>query len=132
MSQVLNRSAMAVDFNPEGLMVDGRILPDEMAPRSALFELLMSREFQRRLEGVWRGFVNGGEDRLAQFAHRRLFGRDATADEVAALRRVGVAYGYGAFIGTLLYSSEYEERYGRGLPAGGTPVLEALEADGRL
>jgi hypothetical protein len=129
-SQVLNRSGMAVDFNPDGLMVDGRVLPDGMDLRSTLFELLTSREFQRRIEGVWNGFVDGGEDRLAQFAHRRLFGRDATADEVALLRRVGTNYGYGAFVGALVYGTEYEKRWGRGLPAGGRPVLEALESVG--
>jgi hypothetical protein len=129
-SQVLNRRGMAVDFNPDGLMVDGRILPDGMELRSVLFDLLMSREFRRELESAWKGFVDGREDRLAQFAHQRLFDRDATADEVAVLRRVGEVYGYGAFIGALLYSNEYEERYGRGLPAGGKPVLEALELVG--
>jgi hypothetical protein len=129
-SQVLNRPGMAVDFNPEGLRVDGRILPVGMDLRSALFDLLTSREFQRRLESVWNGFMADGEDRLVQFAHQRLFGRDATADDVSVLRQVASTYGYDAFIATLLYGREYQKRYGRGLPAGGTPVLEALERMG--
>ncbi len=36
-------------------------------------------------------------------------------------------YGYAAFIATLLYSKEYEERYGHGLPAGGQPITDALK-----
>jgi hypothetical protein len=129
-SQVLNRAGMAIDSSPNGLMVDGRILPEGIDPRSTLFELLRSSEFRRQLESAWSSFVEGREDRLAQFAHQRLFGRDATAEEVTALRSVAKVYGHGAFIGALLYGTEYEERYGRGLPAGGPPLIEALELAG--
>jgi hypothetical protein len=126
-SQVLSRPAMAIDANPGGLMVDGRLLPDGMDLRSTLYELLTSREFRRRLEHDWKRFVDGADDRLAEFALRRLCARDANQDEVALLRRIAATYGYGAFLAVLLHSREYEERYGRGLPPGGTPVLQAIE-----
>lgn len=125
--QVLDRRTMAIDFHRDGLMVDGRIVPDGAELRSMLHTLLTSAEFRRRIQGAWTGFVDDSQDRLAHFAVRRLFNRDATAGEVELLRRIGADCGYSAFIGALIFSDEYEKRYGRGLPPGGAPLLEALE-----
>ena len=119
---------MAIDSNPAGLMVDGRLIPDGVDLRSTLYELLTSREFQRNLEAGWRRFLGGEADGVADLAVRRLLGRNADRDELALLRRVAEAYGYRAFVAVLLHSSEYEDRYGRGLPTGGTPVQEELSA----
>ncbi len=126
LSQVLGRPEMAIDANPAGLMVDGRLIPDGVDLRSTLYELLSSREFQRNLEAGWRRFVGGDDDGLAELAVRRLLGRNANRDELALLRRVAEAYGYRAFVAVLLHSGEYEDRYGRGLPTGGTPIHEEL------
>jgi hypothetical protein len=129
-SQVLNRPRMAIDSNPNGLMVDGRILPislDNLDLRTTLMELLCSRQFRNRIQRAWDAFVNHGDDRLAQFAYRRLFSQDATQDEIALLRGMASNYGYTAFIAALLYCNEYEERYGRGLPGVGQPIIDALQ-----
>jgi hypothetical protein len=115
-----------VDFDPAGLMVDGRVIPAGLDPRAMLTELLMSCEFQARVEKSWTASVRQKDDRLAQFVHRRLFEREATEEHVSLLRGVASTYGFPAFIAMLLYSSEYEERFGRVLPNGGPPVVEAL------
>src|SRR5205807_12024 len=105
-SQVLNRHTMAIDFNPDGLMVDGRILPVSLEV-TTLMELLVSREFRNRVQKAWDGFMNRSDDRLVQFAHRRLFNRDTTSDEIALLHGIASHYGYAAFIAALFYSKEY-------------------------
>jgi hypothetical protein len=125
-SQVLNRHTMAIDFNPDGLMVDGRILPVSLDV-TTLMELLVSREFRNRVQKAWDGFMNRSDDRLVQFAHRRLFNRDTTSDEIALLHGIASRYGYAAFIAALLYSKEYEEQYGRGFPVGEQPITDALK-----
>jgi hypothetical protein len=126
--EVLNRPAMAIDFNPDGLMVDGRMLPVGLDLRTTLLELLSSREFRHRIHKAWDAFMQRGDDRLVQFAHRRLFHRDATGDEMALLHGIASHCGYAAFMAVLLHCTEYEERYGRGLPAGGAPLLKAMES----
>lgn len=128
-SQVLNRRSMAIDSNPHGLMVDGRILSANLDMRTMLVELLTSREFRRRIHRSWDSFMERGNDQLVQFAHRRLFDRDATGDEVALLHEVALKFGYAAFIAALLYNDAYEQRYGRGLPATaeGRPITDRLE-----
>jgi hypothetical protein len=126
-SQVLNRRSMAIDSNPHGLMVDGRILPANLDMRTTLVELLTSREFRRRMDRSWDAFVERGNDQLVQFAHRRLFDRDATDDEVALLRGIASKFGYASLMAALAYNTEYEERYGRGLPVGRSPVADAFE-----
>jgi Phycobilisome Linker polypeptide len=88
-------------------------------------EVLVSREFQRRVENAWTAFVDRGDDRLVQFAHQRLFGRDASSDEVELLKEVADKYGYRGFVAALLHGSEYEERYGHGLPAEGDATADA-------
>src|SRR5450755_3539990 len=125
-SQVLNRPMMAIDFNPNGLLVDGRILPVSLDV-TTLMELLISREFRNRVQKAWDGFINRSDDRLVPFAHRRLFNRDTTSDEIALLHRIAKHYGYTAFIAALLYSKEYEERYGRGFPVGEQPITDTLK-----
>ena len=129
--EVLNRPTMAIDFNPDGLMVDGRILPAGLDQRATLLELLSSREFRNRIQKTWDTFMNHDDDRLVQFAYRRLFNRDANSKEINLLRGIASHYGYGAFIAALLYCKEYEERYGRGLPAGGEPILKVIESEER-
>jgi hypothetical protein len=125
-TQVLGRRPMAVDFDPAGLLVDGRVVRTDLDPRATLTELLVSREFHSRIEKSWTAFLRQKDDRLAQFVHRRLFDREATEEDVNLLRGVASSYGFPAFIATLLYSNQYEERFGRGLPNGGAPVVEAL------
>ena len=124
-TQVLSRASLAIDQNPEGLMVDGRIVPSNLDLRSTLLELLASREFQRRVKRAWESFVKGDE-RLVQFAYRRLFRQEASTGDVKLLRGVASTYGFAAFMATLLLSKQYEERYGRGLPGGGDPVVDAV------
>lgn len=124
--EVLNRPAMAIDVSPDGLMVDGRALPAGIDQRTMLVEFLSSREFRNRIEKTWRAFVDQNDDRLVQFAHRRLFGRDASTEDVALLRGIAIKYGYGAFIAALMCSREYEEKYGRGLPNAGEPILRLI------
>src|SRR5512132_1605467 len=126
-SQVLNRPIMAIDSNPDGVMVDGRILPISHDLRATLMELLCSREFRNRVQRAWDAFVNRGDDRLAQFAYRRLFDHDATPDEIALLRGIASNYGYSAFIAALLRCNEYEERHGSGIPSIGQPIIDALQ-----
>jgi hypothetical protein len=126
--EVFNRPAMAIDFNPDGLMVDGRILPVGPDLRATLLELLSSREFRDRIHKAWDAFMNRGDDRIALFPYRRLFNHDATGDDITLLRGIASNYGYGAFIATLLYCKEYEERWGRGLPGGGEPIPKAIES----
>jgi hypothetical protein len=128
-SQVLNRRSMAIDSNPHGLMVDGRILSANLDMRTMLVELLTSREFRRRIDRSWDSFVERSNDQLVQFAHRRLFDRDATSEEVAVLHGVASKFGYTAFIAALLYNDAYEQRHGRGLPAAaeGRPITDRLE-----
>ena len=87
----------------------------------------MQSDFRNRIQRAWDAFVNHGDDRLAQFAYRRLFSQDATQDEIALLRGMASNYGYTAFIAALLYCNEYEERYGRGLPGVGQPIIDALQ-----
>jgi len=125
--EVLNRPAMAIDFNPDGLMVDGRILPIGLDLRTTLLELLSSREFRNRIQKAWDAFIQRRDDRLVQFAHRRLFNRDATGDEMALLHGIASNCGYAAFMAVLLHCTEYEERYGRGLPKAGQPIIDALQ-----
>jgi hypothetical protein len=117
---------MAIDANPDGLMVDGRMLPVGLDLRTTLLELLSSREFRHRIHKAWDAFLQRGDDRLVQFAYRRLFHRDATGDERALLQGIASHCGYAAFMAVLLHCTEYEERYGRGLPAGGAPLLKAI------
>ncbi len=126
-SQVLNRPTMAIDSNPNGLMVDGRILPTNLDLRTTLMELLCSQQFRNRIQSAWDAFVNRGDDRLAQFACSRLFDHDATPDEINLLRGIASYYGYTSFIAALLHCNTYEERYGRGLPGVGQPIIDALQ-----
>ena len=126
-SQVLNRPVRAIDFNADGLMVDGRIVPAGPDLRTTLIDLLNSREFRSRLERSWDAFVDRDDDTLVQFAHRRLFDREATEDETGALRQIARQYGYGAFIAALMYSDEYAQHFGRGLPGTDRPIAEELE-----
>jgi hypothetical protein len=125
--EVLNRPTMAIVGNADGLMVDGRMLPVGLDLRTTLLDLLSSREFHHRIHKAWEAFLYRGDDRLAQFAHRRLLHREATGDEMALLRGIASHWGYAAFIAVLLHGTEYEERYGRGLPGSGKPLLQALE-----
>jgi hypothetical protein len=62
-----------------------------------------------------------------QFAHRRIFKREALSEEIRLLRAIASHYGYGAYVAALLGSNEYEERYGRGLPPGGDQILLSAE-----
>ena len=126
-TQVLNRSVRAIDFNPEGLMVDGRIVPATLDLRTTLIELLTSQEFQSRLEKSWDSFVERGSDEIVQFAHRRLFNREASEDETELLRQIAQQFGYRAFVAALFYSDEYDEHFGRGLPGGERPIATELE-----
>jgi len=127
-AQVLNRHAVATDFYPDGIMVDGRILTADLDLRTTLMELLVSREFQVRVEKTWNAFVRHGDNRFVQFVYRRLFDRDATDEQVLLLRGISTNYGYAAFIAALVRSRDYEERYGNGLPTAGEPVIRALQA----
>jgi hypothetical protein len=129
--EVLNRPRMAIDSDREGLMVDGRILPTSVEPRALLFEVLISREFRRRVEKSWPVLIEGGDDRLAQYAFQRLFSRDVTEEEIQLIRDIAAKYSYAACIAMLLHSEEYEERYGKGLPgapAGQQPIFPALSS----
>jgi hypothetical protein len=126
-SQVLSRPVRAIDANRQGLMVDGRMLAGRLDQRSTLLQVLASREFQRRVQRSWHAFVADGDARLAQVAHRRLFGSDATEEHVALLRDIASRLGFAAFVAALLYSDEYTTRYGNGLPGGGAPVIPELE-----
>jgi hypothetical protein len=126
-SQVLSRPVRAIDANRQGLMVDGRLLAGRLDQRSMLLEVLASREFQRRVQRSWDAFVAGGDARLAHVAHRRLFGSDATEENVALLRDIASGLGFAAFVAALLYSDEYTTRYGNGLPGGGAAVIPELE-----
>jgi hypothetical protein len=130
--QVLNRPARAIDFSPNGLMVDGRVIPADLDLRTTLIELLTSQEFRRRIKTIWQGFIDRDRDELVQFAVRRLFGRDPEVDENEALRQLARRYGFGAFVAALLYSDEYEQRFGAGLPGAETrdedrPITAELE-----
>lgn len=111
---LLNRPAPEAD--PDALRVDGQLLLADPTLRSTLLDLLTSREFQGRLQASWAALLERGDDRLVQLAYHRLFERDATGTEVDLLRGVASTFGYGAFTTMLLTSTEYEERYGNGLP----------------
>jgi hypothetical protein len=132
LSQVLNRTAMAVDFNPRGVMVDGRILSSSHSqdPRSFLLEVLRSREFRGRVQRSLDAFMNGDDNRLVAFAYRRLFDRDVTEDEAALLKSIVTHLGFAGFLASLLYSEEYEKRHGRGLPAGEQSIADELGGQG--
>lgn len=128
--QVLNRRAAGLERGPDGLMVDGARVPVGRDLRATLEELVTSREFRRRIEKSWAAFVGDGDDRVVHFAHRRLFDRDATDDEIRLLRDVATHYGYSAFVASLLHSDEYERRFARGLPGTYEPLAEDLEGVG--
>jgi hypothetical protein len=127
-NQVLNRATLASDVNPDGFLIDGRLLPANLDFRSTLIELLISHEFRDLAQKSIDAFINGSDDRLGKFRYRRLFNRDATSHQVDLLHRIAAEYGYSAFVAALLHSKEYEERYGRGLPGGGQSIVPALSS----
>jgi hypothetical protein len=128
-TQVLNRPVRAIDFNSDGLMVDGRIIPTDLDLRTTLIEVLTSTEFRGRFKRTWEAFLERGNSEFVQLAHRRLFQRDATDEESELLRDIARRYGYGAFVAALLYSDEYEQRFGRGLPGGDRPLEAETELE---
>ena len=124
---LLSRPMRAIDTSRQsGLMVDGRALAGPLDRRTSLLEVLTSTEFHRRLRRQWDAFVADGDDRLAQVAHRRLFGGDATNEYVVLLRDIASKLGFGAFVAALLYSDEYTSRYGDGIPENEISVAAEL------
>jgi hypothetical protein len=97
--------------------------------RSRLLETLASDAFRLRIRRSWDALVQRGDDRLVQFAHRRLFDRDATSDETVLLRGIAARYGFAAFMATLLRSEEYEARYGGGFPAAGALLTAVIDGE---
>ncbi len=111
--QLLNRAPMAIDHNPDGLMLDGRILRGSLSMRKTLMEVLLSREFRRLVNA----FLEQDGD-LARLVVQRLFQRDPKPDEISLLKEITGEYGHGGFISALVYSNEYQEKYGDGIPKG--------------
>lgn len=127
--EVLNRSAAgsdASDVHADAMTLD-RTLPAHRDDRSRLLDALASDAFRHRINKSWDALVHRGDDRLVQFAHRRLFGRDASPAETTLLRGIASRYGFAAFMAALLRSEEYGARYGDGFPAAGAPITAALD-----
>ncbi|MDQ4068787.1 MAG: phycobilisome rod-core linker polypeptide [Actinomycetota bacterium] len=129
--ELLNRPAELTELDPDGFRLEGRVLPADMPLRDVLLHLLCSWEFRRRVERSWTGLVERGDHRLTKFAYQRLFGREPKEEEASLLREVASAHGFRAYVAALLYSDEYERRFGENGPGPSEQSLSvALEEFG--
>jgi Phycobilisome Linker polypeptide len=92
-------------------------LPPEQVPflvtnvRPYMLDLIRSSEFRRRVEKK-----TEAPELAVKLALRQVFGRRPEAGEIKPLVEVLKRHGMTALLSCLLYSDEYERRYGCGLP----------------
>jgi hypothetical protein len=94
----------------------------EVPLREVLIQVLESPEFHQRQERTLRG----KDQRGSAFWVEKAFQREPTPEEAETLQNVLKLFGYKSFFHCLVYSREYEERWGSGVPVAAT--LETVEA----
>jgi hypothetical protein len=80
--------------------------------RDILLDMLTSAQMKDR-HGL---LVKGADARSVKFWFDKTFHREPSPSELRALLKVVEIFGYDSLFGCLVYSDEYEQRYGDGVP----------------